>query len=97
MFDIKKPRWAEYWIQHEYPVMLVIRSSDGQIRWFNATEYLKQKQAEGEWPVKQIVFDAEDFSPLNLLKNEKNYSARDQSGSRLRSEKSLRVESLTLL
>jgi len=71
VFDIKKPRWAEYWIQHEYPVMLVIRSSDGQIRWFNATEYLKQKQAEGEWPVKQIVFDAEDFSPLNLLKKRK--------------------------
>ena len=68
VFDIKKPRWAEYWIAQAYPVMLVVRTSDKRIRWFNATQYLQQKKDAGEWPVNQIIFEAEDFSPLNIIK-----------------------------
>ena len=67
VFQIKNPRWADYWIAHEYPVMLVIRTSDGRIRWLNATEHLLQRKASGDWPVKQIEFEGEDFSPINLL------------------------------
>ena len=40
IFRIKNPRHAEYWQAHEYPVMLVIRTSDGEICWMNVTEYL---------------------------------------------------------
>ena len=67
VFDIKKPRWAEYWAAQRYPVMLVIRTSDGRIRWFNATQYLREKQATGEWPVTQIIFEADDFSVVSIL------------------------------
>jgi DNA-directed RNA polymerase subunit RPC12/RpoP len=62
VFKIKKDRHAEYWQAHEYPVMLVIRTSDGQIRWMNVTEYLK-KQGKA---VKQIVFDGEPFTAASL-------------------------------
>ena len=31
IFTIRKPRWATYWRSQEYPVMLVIRSSNGEI------------------------------------------------------------------
>lgn len=62
VFKIKKERHAEYWQAHEYPVMLVIRTSDGQIRWMNVTEYLK-KQGK---TVKQIVFDGEPFTAASL-------------------------------
>lgn len=62
VFKIKKERWAEYWTAQEYPVMLVIRTSDGQIRWMNVTEYL-QKQSK---VVKQIVFDGEPFTATTL-------------------------------
>lgn len=62
VFKIKKPRHAEYWQAQEYPVMLVIRTSDGQIRWMNVTEYLK-KQGQA---VKQIVFDGEPFTAASL-------------------------------
>ena len=62
VFKIKKERHAEYWQAHEYPVMLVIRTSDGQIRWMNVTEYLK-KQGKA---VKQIVFDGEPFTAASL-------------------------------
>ena len=49
-------------LSHEYPVMLMIRTSDGQIRWMNVTEYLK-KQGKA---VKQIVFDGEPFTAASL-------------------------------
>lgn len=67
VFDIKKPRWAEYWAAQKYPVMLVISRSDDRIRWLNATEYLSEKQAEGEWPVSQIIFEADDSSGVSIL------------------------------
>jgi len=62
VFRIKKDRHAEYWQKHEYPVMLVIRTSDGQIRWMNVTEYLK-KQSKA---TKQIIFDGEPFTAASL-------------------------------
>lgn len=62
VFRIKKERHAEYWQAHEYPVMLVIRTADEQIRWMNVTEYLR-KQGKA---VKQIVFDGEPFTALSV-------------------------------
>lgn len=64
-FRIKKARWAEYWTAQESPVMLVIRTSDGQIRWMNVTEYWRQQMKQGT-AVKQIVFDGEPFTATNL-------------------------------
>jgi small GTP-binding protein len=65
IFAIKNPRWAEYWQAQAYPVMLVIRTSDGTIRWMNVTEHLK---AYGENPPRQIVFAGEPFTALNLVR-----------------------------
>jgi len=62
VFTIKNPRHAEYWQSHEYPVMLVIRTSDGQIRWMNVSDYLKQRGAQ----TKQVFFDGEPFTAQNV-------------------------------
>jgi len=43
--------------------MLVIRTSDGTIRWMNVTEYL-QKQRRKQ--VKQVVFKGEPFTAQAL-------------------------------
>jgi small GTP-binding protein len=64
IFRIKKKRWAEYWIAQAYPVMLVIRTSDGEIRWMNVTDYLQEHGAK----TRQIVFDGEPFTALNVVK-----------------------------
>jgi hypothetical protein len=64
IFTIKNPRYAEYWQAHKYPVMLVIRTSDGQIRWMNVTDYLKRHGKD----TKQIVFDGEPFTALNVAR-----------------------------
>ncbi|MCY2952935.1 MAG: DUF4365 domain-containing protein, partial [Planctomycetota bacterium] len=57
IFAIKNGRWAEYWVEQAYPVMLVIRTSDGRIRWMNVTEYLKENKG-----VKQIEFEGEEMT-----------------------------------
>ena len=64
IFDIKNPRHGEYWQSHAYPVMLVIRGSDGAIRWMNVTDYLKKHGAG----TNRIVFDGEPFTALNIHK-----------------------------
>jgi hypothetical protein len=38
----------------------------------NVTQLLTRKKESGEWPVTEIVFDGEDFSPLNLLRLRKS-------------------------
>ncbi|HQU82441.1 MAG TPA: DUF4365 domain-containing protein [Pyrinomonadaceae bacterium] len=63
VFDVKE-RHAEYWQAHNYDVMLVIRTSDDEIRWMNATEYLKKHGKE----TKQIIFEGEPFTALNLVR-----------------------------
>ena len=61
IYYIRKERHASYWMGQAYPVMLVIRSSDGKIRWMNVTEYLKKTKG-----AKQIVFEGEPFTAANL-------------------------------
>jgi small GTP-binding protein len=63
IFTIKNQRHATYWQQQAYPVMLVIRTSDGTIRWMNVTEYL---QKQGRKQVKQVVFKGEPFTAQAL-------------------------------
>jgi HEAT repeat protein/energy-coupling factor transporter ATP-binding protein EcfA2 len=53
-----KPRHIEYWKAHAYPVILIIRQSNGLIRWMNVTEYLKSQDMNR----KQIEFQGEPFT-----------------------------------
>ncbi|MEH1858851.1 MAG: DUF4365 domain-containing protein, partial [Nostoc sp.] len=64
-----KPRHAEYWHpdSQNYPVMLVIRTSDQQIRWMNVSDYLAKHGKRK----RQIEFDGEPFTALNLV-NQRN-------------------------
>ncbi|MCI0691544.1 hypothetical protein L0337_05995 [candidate division KSB1 bacterium] len=44
--------------------MLVIRTSDSQIRWMNVTDYLRRHGQN----TKQIVFEGEPFTALNVAR-----------------------------
>jgi hypothetical protein len=68
VFQIKEPRWADYWQQQAYPVMLVVRTSDGTIRWMDVSAYLKNKSGPGKKRVTQIVFEGEPFTALGVRK-----------------------------
>jgi WD40 repeat protein/GTPase SAR1 family protein/DNA-directed RNA polymerase subunit RPC12/RpoP len=64
VFRIKHARHAEYWQAHEYPVMLVIRTSDGVTRWMNVSDYLRRHGRA----TKQIIFEGEPFTALSLVR-----------------------------
>ena len=68
IFRIKKERHAEYWVSPRESVMLVIRTSDDRIRWMNVTRYLQRQKDAGNWPVKQIEFEGEDFNADAVLR-----------------------------
>jgi hypothetical protein len=63
--EIKNPRWADYWQQQAYAVMLVIRTSDGQIRWKDVSAYLKRESPGGK-TVKHIIFAGERFDVMSV-------------------------------
>jgi WD40 repeat protein len=65
VFQIKNLRWADYWQQQAYRVMLVIRTSDGEIRWMDVSAYLKRERASRK-PVKQIVFKGERLDVMSV-------------------------------
>src|SRR5262249_24331715 len=65
IFRIEK-RQAESWQELAYPVMLVIRTSDGTIRWMDVSAYLKKHSQAGKVPVKQVVFRGEPFTAPNV-------------------------------
>lgn len=72
IFTIKNPRHAEYWLSQAYPVMLVIRTSDGRIRWMNVTDYLKERGKE----IKQIVFQGQPFTAPDVVRKRAEILAR---------------------
>jgi small GTP-binding protein len=64
IFTISNPRHIKYWKSQAYPVMLIIRNSEGLIRWMDITEYLKNRSNDS----RQIIFKGESFSTLSLLR-----------------------------
>ncbi|VFN00996.1 MAG: Ras family protein [Candidatus Kentron sp. G] len=65
IFQIKNPRWAKYWQRQAYPVMLVIRTSDNEIRWMDVSAYLERESAGGK-TVRRIVFEGERLDVMSV-------------------------------
>lgn len=66
VFHIKNERWAKYWQQQAYPVMLVVRNSKGEIRWMNVSDYLKKESDRDDKPLTQIIFKGEPFNAAGI-------------------------------
>ncbi len=64
IFTIKDERHAHYWMAQAFPVMLVIRTSDGEVRGMRIDDYLKRESDNGKKPVKQIVFQGDPFNVM---------------------------------
>lgn len=56
VFDVKNPRHLDYWVEQPVDVYLVIRDSEGTIRWMNVTRYLKDRTDPKS---RQIIFQGE--------------------------------------
>jgi len=66
IFRIKDERHARYWMAQKFPVLLVIRDSEGEVRWMEVRDWLKRASNNGKKPVKQIVFKGERFDVMSV-------------------------------
>jgi uncharacterized protein DUF4365 len=66
IFTVKDERHARYWMDQAFPVLLVIRSSEGEVRWMEVRDYLKRESDNGKKAVKQIVFTGERFDVMSV-------------------------------
>lgn len=66
IFKIEKARHVEYWREQAFPVLLVIRTSDGEIRWMEVRDYLRRESNGGKKAVKQIVFEGERLDVMSV-------------------------------
>ena len=66
IFTIKDERHARYWMAQAFPVLLVIRNSEGEVRWMEVRDWLKREGDNGKKPVKQIVFKGERFDVMSV-------------------------------
>ncbi|MET0623922.1 MAG: TIR domain-containing protein [Pyrinomonadaceae bacterium] len=66
IFDISNERHARYWMEQAFPVLLVVRNSEGEVRWMEVRDWLKQASENGRGAVRQIVFKGERFDVMSV-------------------------------
>jgi small GTP-binding protein len=66
IFKIEKARHVSYWMNQAFPVLLVIRNSEGEVRWMEVRDWLKRATDNGTKPVRQIVFEGERFDVMSV-------------------------------
>jgi hypothetical protein len=65
VFSLSDDRLFKYWEDQAFPVMLVIRTADGRIRWMDVRAYLRREHQAGR-EVRQITFNGEPFTAAAL-------------------------------
>ncbi len=63
--QVEDPQWTKYWRQQRSPVMLVMQTADGEIRWMDVSAYLKRESTRGR-EVSEIVFEGELFDAKSV-------------------------------
>ncbi len=76
VFTIKKQRWTRYWMAQAFPVLLVIRNAEGEVRWMEVRNWLKRASDNGKKPVKQIVFVGERLDMMSVRRWRKKVLGR---------------------
>lgn len=66
IFTIQNDRHARYWMDQAFHVLLVIRNSEGEVRWMEVRDWLRHESDNGRIPVKQILFEGERFDVMSV-------------------------------
>ncbi|HEY0172638.1 MAG TPA: DUF4365 domain-containing protein, partial [Pyrinomonadaceae bacterium] len=66
IFAVKDERHARYWMEQAFPVLLVVRNSEGEVRWMEVRDWLKRASENGGKAVRQIVFQGERFDVMSV-------------------------------
>lgn len=68
LFRIEDMGMAEGWLHRHYPVMLVVCTSDGRVRWMDVKATLLRLRKTGLRDTRCVEFHSEDFSAMALLR-----------------------------
>jgi hypothetical protein len=49
-----------------FPVLLVVRNSEGEVRWMEVRDWLKRESDDRKKAVKQIIFEGERFDVMSV-------------------------------
>jgi hypothetical protein len=66
VFTIKAERHTRYWLAQAFPVMLVIRTSKGDILWMDVRDSLTREKSNSKKSVKHIAFKGERFDVMSV-------------------------------
>jgi len=66
IFRIKDDRHAKYWMAQAFPVLLVIRNSEGEVRWMEIRDCLRRESDDGKKRVRQIVFQSDRLDVMGV-------------------------------
>lgn len=66
IFTIQKERHFQYWMAQKFPVLLVVRTSNGEVRWMEIRDFLKRESKNGKNPVKQFAFHGDRFDVMSV-------------------------------
>ena len=66
IFTSRDERHARYWMEQAFPVLLVIRNAEGEVRWMEVRDWLRRESDNGKKTVKQIVFAGERFDVMSV-------------------------------
>ena len=66
IFTIKKERNLSYWMSQKFPVLLVIRNSDGEVRWMEIRDWLKLESNNAAKLIKQFEFKGDRFDVMSI-------------------------------
>jgi len=66
IFEIKKERHVQYWMVQPFPVLLVVRSSKGEIRWMEVRDWLRRSIREQGKVLRSIPFRGNPFDVMSV-------------------------------
>lgn len=66
VFPIEDERDARFWMAQEFPVLLLIRSSEGEVLWMEVRDWLREASDNGKNAVKHIVFEGERLDVMSV-------------------------------
>jgi hypothetical protein len=66
VFTIRNQRHVRYWMAQKFPVILVIRTSDGEVLWMEVRDWLKQLTNQGKKTITRIVFQGRRFDVMSV-------------------------------
>ena len=66
VFTVKDERHVRYWMAQAFPVLLILRGSNGEVRWMEVRDYLRRESDNGKKVVRQIVFEGRRFDVMSV-------------------------------